>query len=58
MADDKTEGRAKDVGGKIKESAGQMTGDKDMKRDGQKDQVAGKAQHKIGEAKDVLSGDK
>ncbi len=40
MADqDRVEGAAKNLGGKIKEAAGKVTGDEKLKREGQADQV-------------------
>lgn len=53
--DDQTEGKAKDIGGKIKEEAGDLTNNEDMKREGQADQAEGKAQKKVGDVKDKLS---
>ena len=55
---DQTEGKGKDIGGKIKEEVGGATGNDEMKRDGQGDQVEGKVQKGVGDAKDKLSGDK
>lgn len=55
---DQTEGKAKDVGGKVKEEVGDVTGNDEMKRKGQGDQVEGKVQKGVGDAKDTLSGDK
>jgi uncharacterized protein YjbJ (UPF0337 family) len=55
MADrDRVEGAAKNVGGKIKEAAGKVTGDEKMKREGQADQVVGKVQNTVGGVKDKL----
>ena len=51
---DQTEGKAKDVGGKVKEEVGDATGNDEMKRDGQGDQVEGKVQKGVGDAKDKL----
>jgi len=53
--EDQAEGKAKDIGGKIKEEVGDATGNDDMKHDGQADQVEGKAQKTVGDAKDKLS---
>lgn len=52
--DDQAEGKGKDIGGKLKEEAGDLTGNKDMKREGQADQVEGKAQKGLGDAKDKI----
>jgi uncharacterized protein YjbJ (UPF0337 family) len=55
MADqDRVEGAAKNVGGKIKEAAGKVTGDEKLKREGQADQVTGKVQNVVGGIKDKL----
>jgi uncharacterized protein YjbJ (UPF0337 family) len=51
---DRVEGSAKNLGGKIKEAAGKMTGDEKMKREGQADQVEGKVQNVVGGVKDKL----
>jgi uncharacterized protein YjbJ (UPF0337 family) len=51
---DRVEGAAKNLGGKIKEAAGKMTGDEKMKREGQGDQVEGKVQNVVGGVKDKL----
>ena len=53
--DDQTEGKAKDIGGKIKEEAGDLTNNEDMKRKGQADQAEGKVQKGVGDAKDKLT---
>jgi uncharacterized protein YjbJ (UPF0337 family) len=52
--EDQTKGKGKDVGGKLKEEAGDLTGNEDMKREGQADQVEGKAQKGLGDAKESL----
>ena len=52
--DDQTEGKAKDIGGKIKEEVGAATGNKDMEADGQADQIEGKVQNKVGDVKEAL----
>jgi uncharacterized protein YjbJ (UPF0337 family) len=51
---DRVEGAAKNVGGKIKEAAGKVTGDEKLEREGQADQVAGKVQNVVGGVKDKL----
>ena len=40
--------------GRIKEAIGDLTDDKDLQRDGKKDQVAGKLKDKIEDAKDKI----
>ena len=52
MDDDRTEGAAKNIGGKLKEAAGHVTGDAKLKRDGERDQIEGEAQNEIGGVKD------
>ncbi len=55
MADnDRVEGSAKNLGGKLKEAAGKVTGDEKLKREGQADQVVGKVQNTVGGLKDKL----
>ena len=51
---DRVDGAAKNVGGKIKEAAGKVTGDEKLKREGQADQVVGKVQNTVGGVKDKL----
>jgi len=55
--EDQRDGKAKDIGGKIKEEAGDALGNKDMKHDGQADQAEGKVQKGYGDAKEGLSKD-
>jgi uncharacterized protein YjbJ (UPF0337 family) len=56
MADnDRIEGAAKNMGGKIKEGIGNVTGDEKLKAEGKADQVAGKVQNTIGGIKDSLN---
>lgn len=55
MADhDRIEGAAKNIGGKIKEAAGKVTGDEKLQAEGKADQVAGKVQNAVGGAKDSV----
>ncbi|PZU00592.1 MAG: CsbD family protein [Brevundimonas sp.] len=55
MADhDRIEGAAKNIGGKVKEAAGKMTGDTKLQAEGKADQVEGKVQNAVGGAKDSL----
>jgi uncharacterized protein YjbJ (UPF0337 family) len=55
MADhDRIEGAAKNIGGKIKEAAGKVTGDTKMQAEGKADQVEGKVQNTVGGVKDGL----
>ena len=54
MDRDRVEGAAKNVGGKVKEAAGKVTGDEKLKREGQADQVTGKVQNVVGGVKDKV----
>ena len=55
MADhDRVEGAAKNMGGKIKEAAGKVTGDEKLKAEGRADQIEGKVQNTVGGVKDAL----
>ncbi|NBB63055.1 CsbD family protein [Pseudomonas sp. ODNR1LW] len=55
MADqDRIEGSAKNMGGKIKEGVGKMTGDSKLQAEGKADQVEGKVQNAVGGVKDSL----
>jgi uncharacterized protein YjbJ (UPF0337 family) len=55
MADhDRIEGAAKNIGGKIKEAAGKLTGDSKLQAEGKADQVEGKIQNAVGGVKDSL----
>ena len=53
---DRIEGAAKNIGGKIKEAAGKLTGDEKLKAEGRADQVSGKVQNAVGGVKDALKG--
>jgi uncharacterized protein YjbJ (UPF0337 family) len=50
--DDRIEGAARNVGGKLKEGAGKALGDEKLRREGQADQVKGRAENAIGGIKD------
>ena len=51
--EDRIEGSAKNLGGKIKEGVGKVTGDEKLRREGQADQVKGRAENAIGGIKDA-----
>ena len=53
---DRVEGAAKNFGGKVKEAAGNVTGDEKLKAEGKADQVEGKVQNTVGGVKDALRG--
>lgn len=58
MADhDRIEGAAKNMGGKVKEAAGNVTGDEKLKAEGKADQVEGKVQNTVGGVKDAVRGE-
>ncbi len=52
---DKVEGAVKDVKGRAKEGVGRATNKPDLELEGQKDQVRGKGQKAVGEAKKALN---
>lgn len=54
---DRVEGAAKNMGGKVKEAAGKVTGDEKLKAEGRADQVEGKVQNTVGGVKDALRDD-
>jgi len=59
MADhDRIEGAAKNIGGKVKDAAGKLTGDEKLKAEGRAEQVEGKVQNAVGGVKDALKGDR
>ena len=51
---DRIEGAAKNIGGKIREAAGKVTGDEKLKAEGRAEQVEGKVQNAVGGLKDTL----
>lgn len=53
MDRDRIKGKAEDVKGKIKEKAGQWTGDRKTQAEGLGDQLKGKAQNAVGKLKDA-----
>ena len=54
---DRVEGAAENLGGKLKEAAGKVTGDEKLIADGRADQMEGKVQNAVGGIKDALRGD-
>lgn len=50
--DDRVRGSAKNLGGKLKEGVGNLTGDAKLKSEGRADQIEGQAQNAIGGIKD------
>lgn len=55
MADEKhAEGHADKAGGKMKEGAGKLTGNKDMENEGKADQAKGDLKKAVGDVKDAF----
>ncbi len=54
MDKDRVKGSATNVGGKVKEGAGDLTGDKKLKNEGILDQVMGRVRNAIGGIKDAI----
>ena len=54
MDEDRIDGAAKTVGGKIKEGVGKLIGDTKLETEGKADQVVGKVQNGYGGAKDAV----
>ena len=51
---DRVEGSAKNIGGKIKEGFGKLTGDSKTEAEGKAEQVEGKVQNTVGGIKDTV----
>jgi uncharacterized protein YjbJ (UPF0337 family) len=51
---DRVEGSAKNIGGKIKEGFGKLTGDSKTEAEGKMDQTEGKVQNTVGGVKDSV----
>lgn len=47
---------ADDLKGRTKEAAGDLTGDKDLQREGKADQAAGKVKKGVDKVKDTVTG--
>ncbi|MBS0533207.1 MAG: CsbD family protein [Proteobacteria bacterium] len=54
MNKDRIEGSFKQAKGKVKEAAGELTGDAKLQGEGKADQVEGKVQNAVGGAKDKI----
>jgi len=52
---DKAEGTAKEIKGKIKQGVGKATGNEDTEREGELDEAEGKVQDKVGDVKKVFN---
>ncbi len=49
-----TDGKFDDAKGRLKEAGGDLTGDKDLQREGKVDQASGTVKEKVGEAADKI----
>ncbi|WP_442679075.1 CsbD family protein [Sphingomonas sp. ASY06-1R] len=56
MNDDQLSGEGRDITGKVKETAGNITGNSSLQGEGIADQLSGKAQKAYGAATDAFSG--
>jgi len=56
MDKDRAKGSATNLGGKVKEGAGKVTGDEKLQGEGKLDQAKGKGQNALGGLKDALKG--
>jgi uncharacterized protein YjbJ (UPF0337 family) len=54
MNKDQAQGVAKDVAGKVQETAGQVTGNREQQAKGVLRQVEGKGQKTLGDAKEIV----
>lgn len=54
MNKDQAQGVAKDVAGKVQETAGQVTGSREQQAKGVLRQVEGKGQKALGDAKEIV----
>jgi uncharacterized protein YjbJ (UPF0337 family) len=54
MNEDQIKGKAKDIGGKIQEKAGDLVGSSEQQAKGLAKQTEGKLQEKAGDAKDII----
>ncbi len=57
MNEDTLAGEGRDIAGKVKETAGDVTGNTSLQGEGLGDQLAGKAQKIVGAARDALAVD-
>lgn len=55
MNKDQIKGKAKDIGGKLQEEAGKITGSSEQQAKGLGKQVEGKVQEKAGDLKDTIN---
>ena len=52
--DDRARGAANNLGGKVKEGLGKLTGDRGLEAEGHLDQAKGKGQQALGDLKDAV----
>jgi uncharacterized protein YjbJ (UPF0337 family) len=52
-SDDRREGRFDEAKGSVKEKAGELTGDEQLQREGEKDRAKGNAKQALGKTKDA-----
>ena len=50
------EGRKDELKGRTKKAAGEMTGDKELKREGQMDKAEGKTKKAVDKTRDAMEG--
>ena len=55
MNEDQIKGKAKDVGGKVQEEVGKVTGSSEQQAKGLSKQVEGKVQEKAGDLRDAIN---
>ena len=58
MNEDQIKGKAKDIGGKIQEKVGDLTGSRQQQSEGLSNQAEGKVQEKVGDVKDIFKGNR
>lgn len=58
MNSDQVKGAAQKTSGKIKEGVGKLTGNPETQAKGKVDQAKGQVREKVGDAKEVLKGNK
>ena len=56
MDEDRVKGAAQNIGGKVKEAAGKLTGDRQMQAEGKADQVKGDVKNAAGKAAGAVKG--
>jgi uncharacterized protein YjbJ (UPF0337 family) len=56
MDKDRAKSSATNLGGKVKEGAGKVTGDEKLQGEGKLDQAKGKVQNAVGGIKDAIKG--